>query len=95
MIRIYVQPNARTGRHTVTLKDGGNSAILVSSTSQGYERLSRAEAIARRIAPRGDEPVELVIRNRNGRDVRREWLWTVDDAGRFHATQAARAEGKL
>lgn len=63
---------------TVSERDGGNNRILLSSTSQGYDRMSRAEEIARRCAPTGKgEAVELVIRNRHGEQMKRELL----DAG--------------
>ncbi len=73
MIRIYVTEGDNR-KWTVSVTDGGNGRILTSSTSQGYERRSRAEEIAKRIAPRGDEVVDLVTRNRHGTVVGRVTL---------------------
>ena len=74
MIRIFIEPD-RNGKFVVREADGRNGRTLLSSTSQGYDRLSRAEDLARRIAPRGDEAVELVIRSAAGKVMRRETLW--------------------
>lgn len=74
MIRIFIEPD-RSEKLTVRMADGRNGRTLLSSTSQGYDRLSRAEDLARRIAPRGDEAVELVIRSAAGKVMRRETLW--------------------
>lgn len=74
MIRIFIEPDSNE-KLTVRMADGRNGRTLLSSTSQGYDRLSRAEELARRIAPRGDEAVELVIRSSAGKVMRRETLW--------------------
>lgn len=66
MIRIKVQEGDNR-KWTVNETDGGNGRVLVSSTSQGYDRRSRAEEIAGRIAPRGNEVVELVTIDRDGK----------------------------
>ncbi|QEA10823.1 hypothetical protein [Mycobacterium phage Weirdo19] len=73
MIRIYVTEGDNR-KWTVTETDGGNGRVLVSSTSQGYERRARAEEIAHRIAPRGNEAVELVVRSRTGAILHRETI---------------------
>ncbi|ORA24931.1 hypothetical protein [Mycobacterium aquaticum] len=73
MIRIIIKPGVDR-KWTVNMADGRNGKVFVSSTSQGYDRLSRAEEIARRIAPRGDEAVELVIKDVPDRVIRREML---------------------
>ncbi|MCG5431203.1 hypothetical protein LV457_02720 [Mycobacterium sp. MYCO198283] len=73
MIRMRVQ-QADDGKWTVNEADGRNGRTLLSSTSQGYDRRAKAEAIARRVAPAGNELVELVVTDRAGAVLLRETL---------------------
>lgn len=73
MINMVVKPDVN-GKWVVQEADGGNGRVILSSTSQGYDRLARAEEMARRVAPRGDEVVNLVIKDADGKVKRREVL---------------------